>query len=241
MLVHKLPESICVSGPPTTFTRKPRYRSYPGESKSAHTSNLGRSWKLPDGYFWNLNGDLYSARRSNAVMSVHKLPDNIWVGGSHIRYTKKPRVQMLPYDLSRSGSNKAHTRTLVRLWKLPVSYYVNQSGDPDDAWGPTRVWIVQELSNKNVSGESNMQPHDTQGVWSTDDSVEATPNTSLSGSHMELHTIPTRSAVVMTMWKLPKNTCINGSHMIPERFAAVTIERKLPKNTFWMCPMQSPT
>ena len=49
---------------------------------------------------------------------------------------------------------------------------------------------------------------------------------------MELHTVPARSAVVMTVWKLPENTCTSGSHMISERSAAVTIERKLPKNTF---------
>ena len=33
--------------------------------------------------------------------------------------------------------------------------------------------------------------------------------------------VPTRSAVVMTMWELPENTCTSGSHMIPERSAAV--------------------
>ena len=35
---------------------------------------------------------------------------------------------------------------------------------------------------------------------------------------MELHTIPAKSAVVMTVWKLPENTCTSESHMTPERY-----------------------
>ena len=77
-----------------------------------------------------------------------------------------------------------------------------------------------------------MQTYDIRGAWSSDDGVEATPNTCPSGSHMELHTMPARSVLVMTVWKLPENACTSESHMMPERSAAVTIERKLPKNTF---------
>ena len=58
------------------------------------------------------------------------------------------RAQNLSDDLSRSGSDKVHTRTLGRLWKLPVSYYVNQSGNPDNVRGPTEVRIVQKLPEK---------------------------------------------------------------------------------------------
>ena len=132
----------------------------------------------------------------------------------------------------RSASNIAHTRTLGRLWKLPVSYDVSQSGDPNDARGPTGVRIVQELPEKKILGRSHMQPHDTREVWSSNNSVEVISNTCPSWSHMELHTIPARSAVVITVWKLSENTCTSESHMIPERSAAVTIERKLPQNTF---------
>ena len=48
MLVHRLPESICVSGSPTTFTRKPGYRSWPmnfpqvGPIQPTHGTYVGR-------------------------------------------------------------------------------------------------------------------------------------------------------------------------------------------------------
>ena len=57
---------------------------------------------------------------------------------------------------------------------------------------------------------------------------------------MELHTIPARSAVTMTVWKLPENTCTSGSHMIPERSVAVTTEKKLPKTPFKWVPYEAP-
>ena len=61
VFVHKLPESISVSG------------------------SLCRQWELPDGYFWNKNGGIPAARRSTAVVSVHKQPEGTSVSGSLCR------------------------------------------------------------------------------------------------------------------------------------------------------------
>ena len=45
--------------------------------------------------------------------------------------------------------------------EVPVSYYMDQSGDPSDARGPTGVRIAQELPEKSFLGGSHMEPHDT--------------------------------------------------------------------------------
>ena len=51
--------------------------------------------------------------------------------------------------------------------------------------------------------------------------------------------IPARSAVVMTVWKLPEKTFTSGSHVILKRSAAVTIERDLPQTPIKWVPYET--
>ena len=125
MLVHKLPESICVSGSPTAFTRKPGYRSCPmtfpqvGPIQPTQGSYVGcRS--CPVVISVTRMETFYGARRSNAVMLVHKLPESICVSGSPTTFTRKPGYRSCPMTFPQVGPIHLTQGSYVGCESCPV-------------------------------------------------------------------------------------------------------------------------